>query len=84
MLCINTRLCGDGCGGGRADTCFAVYAELCGRRDALCGRGGADPRDVRGKALEHRHDLFRRRLQCDDDPGRLAGLNRARFRSDSM
>lgn len=61
-----------------------LSSELCGRRDALCGRGGADPRDVRGKALEHRHDLFRRRLQCDDDPGRLAGLNRARFRSDSM
>ena len=62
----------------------ALSSELCGRRDALCGRGGADPRDVRGKALEHRHDLFRRRLQCDDDPGRLAGLNRARFRRDSM
>ena len=55
----------------------ALSSELCRRCDALCGRGGADPRDVRGKALEHRHDLFRRRLQCDDDPGRLAGLNRA-------
>ena len=31
---------GDGCGGGRADTCFAVYAELCGRRDDICSCRG--------------------------------------------
>ncbi len=60
------------------------FLSFCGRRNALCRRGGADPRDVRGQAFEHRHDLFRRRLQRDDDSGRRAGLNRARFRSDSM
>lgn len=74
----------DRAGGALRRPCPAVFSELCGRRNALCRRGGADPRDVRGQAFEHRHDLFRRRLQRDDDSGHRAGLNRARFRSDSM
>ena len=44
------------------DSGAAVSAELCGGRDALCGGGGAYPRDVTGKALQHRHDFLCRGL----------------------
>ena len=41
----------DRAGGALRRPCPAVFSELCGRRNALCRRGGADPRDVRGQAF---------------------------------
>ena len=52
----------------------------------LCGGGGADSRNVTGKALQHRHDLLRRRLQRHDDAGRGAGVGfnfERRYENDS-
>ena len=40
--------------------CAAVSAELCGGRDAVCGGGGADPRNVAGASLEYRRAVLRR------------------------
>ena len=40
----------------------AVSAELCSGGHALCGGGGADPGNVAGKALQHRHDFLCRGL----------------------
>ena len=65
---------------GRAarDAGAAVSSELCRRRDALCGRGGADPRNVPGAAFQSRHGLLCGRLQRHDGSGCGAGLKYAR------
>jgi len=55
----------------------AVFSELCGGRHALRRGGGADSRDVTGKALQHRHDFLCRGLQRDDDAGCGAGIAKA-------
>ena len=51
----------DSCGAD-GDSGAAVFSELCGGRHALCGGGGADSRNVTGKALQHRHDFLCRGL----------------------
>ena len=48
--------------------------QLCSRRNALCGGGGADSRNVPGDALQYRNGVFRRWLQSDDGAGCGAGL----------
>ena len=51
-----------------------VFSELRGGRHALCGGGGADSRNVAGKALRHRHGFLCRGLQRHDDAGCGAGI----------
>ena len=56
----------------------AVSSELCRWRDALCRRRRADPRNVAGRALQHRHGVLRRGLQPDDGARRGAGMKYGR------
>ena len=51
----------DSCGAA-GDPGAAVFSELCRGRHALCGGGGADPGNVTGEALQHRHDFLCRGL----------------------
>ncbi len=44
--------------GAACDPGAAVSAELCSGRHALCGGGGADSRNVTGRALQHWHGLL--------------------------
>ena len=60
--------------GAAGDPGAAVFSELRGGRHALCGGGGADPRNVAGKALQHRHGFLCRGLQRHDDAGCGAGI----------
>ena len=48
--------------GAARDPGAAVFFELCGGRHALRRGGGAYPRDVTGKALQHRHGFLCRGL----------------------
>ena len=52
----------------------AVSSELCRGRHALRCGGGADSRNVAGKALQYRHDFLCSRFQRDDDAGCGAGI----------
>ena len=57
----------------------AVSSELCrGCHDLRCG-GGADSRNVAGKALQYRHDFLCRRFQRHDDAGCGAGIGAEMF-----
>ena len=60
--------------GAAGDPGAAVSAELRRRSDALCGGGGADSRNVTGKALQPRNGVLCRRLQRDDDAGCGTGI----------
>ena len=56
----------------------AVSSELCRGRDALCRRRRADPRNVAGRALQHRNGVLRRGLQPDDGARCGAGMKYGR------
>ena len=72
--CLAYRRGADDSCGAAGDPGAAVFSELCGGRHALCGGGGADPRDVTRKALQHRHGFLCRGLQRHDDAGCGAGI----------
>ena len=64
------------CGGGsRAGD--AVSSRLCRRCHDVCGGGGTDSGDVRGKTLQLRDDRIFPRICTDDDPGRGTGVKMA-------
>ena len=63
----------DSCGAA-CDPGAAVFSELRGGSHALRRGGGAYPRDVTGKALQHRHGFLCRRLQRHDDAGCGVGI----------
>ena len=52
----------------------AISFKLCSRCHALCCGGGADPRNVPGKALQPRNSFLCCRFQRDDDAGCGAGI----------
>ena len=52
----------------------AVSAEFCRRSHAVRGGGGADSRDVSGRAFQCGHRIFRRGIQSDDGSGRRVGM----------
>ena len=72
--CRAYRRGADASRGAAGDPGAAVFSELCGGRHALCGCGGADSRNVTGKALQPRNGVLCRRLQRDDDAGCGAGI----------
>ena len=61
-------------GGVLCDPGAAVSFKLCSRCHALCCGGGADPRNVSGKALQPRNSFLCCRFQRDDDAGCGAGI----------
>ena len=68
------RSSADASRGAAGDSGAAVSAELRGGRHALCGGGGADPRNVAGAALESWNGVICGRLQRDDGAGCGAGI----------
>ena len=52
----------------------ALSAQLCCRSHAVCGGGGADPRNVAGAALQRWHGIFCGGLQRDDGAGCGTGV----------
>ena len=52
----------------------AVFAQLCGRRDDLCGSRGAYPRNVTGRTFQCRCYYVCRRLYPDDGAGCGVGI----------
>ena len=65
-LCRAYRRGADDSCGTAGDPGAAVFSELRGGRHALRRGGGAYPRDVTGKALQHRHDFLCCRFQRHD------------------